>query len=120
MASSVVEKIEENVQAEKDREAIEKCKKAYEITIANTFAQHHGNVKEVSKHLKSLKPSEIEIICRSLGQEHGAVAVGIAYIRNRLEADINKSEFELAADRNRFQKEGYDVGKRPGNTLKYN
>ena len=77
MASSVVGKIEENVQAEKDREVIEKCKKAYEITIANTFAQHHGNVKEVSKHLKSLKPSEIEIICRTLGQEHGAVAVDL-------------------------------------------
>jgi hypothetical protein len=118
MASSIVEKIEENVQAEKDREAIEKCKKAYEITIASTFAQHHGNVTEVSKHLKSLKPSEIEVICRSLGQQHGAI--GIAYIQKRLQADINKSEFELAADRNRLQKEGYDVGKRPGNTLKYN
>ncbi|GGC16128.1 MobV family relaxase [Dyadobacter sediminis] len=113
MASSVVGKIEENVQAEKDREAIEKCKKAYEITIASTFAQHHGNVKEVSKYLKSLKPGEIEVICRRLGQEHGAA--GIAYIQNRLQADINKNEFELTADRNRLQKEGYDIGRKLGN-----
>jgi len=118
MASSVVGKIEENVQAEKDREAIEKCKKAYEITIANTFAQHHGNVTEVSKHLKSLKPGEIEVICRSLGQEQGAVAVGIAYIQKRLQADINKSEFELAADRDKLHREGYDVGRNLKKNLK--
>jgi hypothetical protein len=118
MASSVVGKIEENVQAEKDREAIEKCKKAYEITIASTFAQHHGNVTKVSKYLKSLKPGEIEMICRSLGQEHGAVAVGIAYIQKRLQADINKSEFELASDRDKLRREGYDIGITPKRDLK--
>ena len=116
MISSILKKIKENAQAQQDQEAIEKCKKAYETTIASTFAQHHGNVTEVSKHLKSLKPDEIEVICSSLGKEHGAN--GIAYIQKRLQIDINKNEFELAADRDKLRREGYDIGRKQRNNLK--
>lgn len=116
MISNVLKKIKENAQAQQDREAIEKCKKAYEITIANTFAHHKGSAIEVSRYLKRLESDHIEEISKQLGQEQGEI--GVSYIRSRLQADINKNEIQLAADRNRLRKEGYDIGKKSENNLK--
>ncbi|GGC16024.1 MobV family relaxase [Dyadobacter sediminis] len=115
MGSSVVGKIEENVQAEKDREAIAKSKIAYETTIAKSFVHHKGSATEFSKYLKSLQPDDIEEISRKIGRDQGVI--GVEYIRHRLQVDINKNELQLAADRDSLLREGYDIGRKPGKNL---
>lgn len=110
MASSVSKKIKENSQAQQDREAIAKSKIAYETAMANSFVHHKGSATEFSKYLKSLEPDDIEEISKRIGQEQGKI--GVEYIRHRLQADINKNELQLAADRDRLRREGHDVGKK--------
>jgi hypothetical protein len=105
-----------NAKAEQDREAIAKSKIVYETTIAKSFAHHKGSATEFSKYLKSLQPDDIEEISKRIGQEQGKI--GVEYIRHRLQADINKNELQLAADRDKLRKEGYDVGKQRGTNLR--
>ena len=110
--SGVSRKIKANAQAEQDREAIAKSKIAYETTIANSFAHHKGSATEFSKYLKNLQPDDIDEISKRLGQEQGKI--GIEYIRHRLQADISKNELQLAGERDKLRREGYDVGRKPG------
>lgn len=112
MTSGVSRTIKANAQAEQDQESIAKSKIAYETTIAKSFAHHKGSAIEFSKYLKSLQPDDIEEISKRLGQEQGKI--GVEYIRHRLQADINKSDIQLAGDRDRLRKGGYDVGQKPG------
>lgn len=109
MSSGVSRTIRESARAEQDREAIAKSKIAYETTIAKSFAHHKGSVTEFSKYLKSLQPDDIEDISKRIGQEQGKI--GVEYVRNRLQADINKSELQLAGERDKLRREGHYVGK---------
>jgi hypothetical protein len=109
MLSGVYTTIRANARAEQDREAIAKTKIAYETTIAKSFAHHKGSATEFSKYLKSLQPDDIEEISKRLGQEQGKI--GVEYIRHRLQADIGKSELQLAGERDKLRREGYDIGK---------
>jgi hypothetical protein len=36
--------------------------------------------------------------------------IGVEYVWSRLQADIGKSELQLAGDRERLRRVGYDVG----------
>ena len=108
MLSGVSRATRANAKAEQDREAIAKSKIAYETTIAKSFAHHKGSATEFSKYLKSLQPDEIEEISRKIGRGQGII--GVEYVRSRLQADINKNELQLAADRDKLRREGYDVG----------
>lgn len=109
MLSGVSRTIRANARAEQDREAIAKSKAAYDTTIAKSFVHHKGSATEFSKYLKSLKPDDIEEISRKIGRDQGVI--GVEYVRSRLQADINKTELQLATDRDKLRREGYDVGK---------
>jgi len=115
MASSVSKKIKENAQVEQDRQAIAKSKTLYDSEIAKSFTHHKGSATEFSKYLKSLQPDDIEEISKRIGQEQGKI--GVEYIRHRLQADIGKSELQLAGEREKLRREGYDVGKNRGLNL---
>lgn len=108
MLSGITRTIRKNAQVEQDREAIAKTKVAYDTTMAKRFAEYKGSATEFSKYLKRLQHYDIEEISKRLGQEQGKI--GVEYIRHRLQADINKNELQLAADRDRLRKEGYEVG----------
>lgn len=115
MLSGVSRTIRANARAEQDREAIAKSKVAYDTTIAKSFAHHKGSATEFSKYLKSLQPDDIEEISRKIGRDQGVI--GVEYVRSRIQADINKNELQLADDRDRLRREGYDVGRNRGNNL---
>lgn len=68
------------------------------------------------KYMKSIQPNDIEEISKRLGQKQGNI--GVEYIRHRLQADIGKSELQLASERDKLRREGYDVGRKPGNNLR--
>lgn len=108
MLSGVSRTIRANARAEQDREAIAKSKVAYDTTIAKSFAHHKGSATEFSKYLKSLQPNDIEEISRKIGRDQGVI--GVEYVRSRLQADINKNELQLAGERDRLNKEGYNIG----------
>ena len=55
---------------------------------------------------------DIEVISKSIGQDQGAI--GVEYVRSRLQADISKSELQLAGERDKLRKEGHNVGRKPG------
>jgi len=116
MASSVSKKIKENAQVAQDRESIAKSKIIYETDMAKNFAGHKGSATAFSKYLKSLQPDDIEEISKRLGQEYGKI--GVEYIQHRLQADINKSDIQLAGGRDKLRREGYDVGKDRNKGLK--
>lgn len=69
-----------------------------------------GSATEFSKHLKRLQTDDIEKISKRLGQEQGTI--GVEYIRHCLQSDINKSALQLAGDRDKLRREGYDVGRK--------
>lgn len=108
MVSSVSKKIKENAKVEQDRQAIAKSKTLYDSEIAKSFAHHKGSSTEFSKYLKIIQPIDIEEISKRIGQEQGKI--GVEYIRHRLQADISKSELQLAGEREKLRREGYDVG----------
>ena len=116
MLSSVSRTTRENAQVEQDREAIAKSKIAYETTIAKSFAHYKGSTTELLKYLKSLQHDDIERISKILGQEQGKI--GVEYVRHRLQADINKNELQLAGERDKLRREGYDIGKQRENNLR--
>lgn len=103
-------------QAEQERVNIEKCKKVYGATIAGIFTHYKGIATEVSKYIQSLQPNQKEDVISRIGQEYGTK--GIFYVQSRLQTDINKIEFQLAAGRDKLRREGYDIGRKPGNSLK--
>jgi len=115
MANGILEKIRKNQEAEQERVNIEKCKSVYDATMAGIFAENKGSATETSKYLKKVQPTEIKYFVTSVGKEYGEK--GTSYVRNRLQADINKNELQLAADRDRLRREGYDVGRNRGNNL---
>ena len=108
--SSLTRTIRKNAQVEQDREAIAKTKVAYDTTIAKSFAHHKGSATEFSKYLKGLQPNDIEEISRKTGRDQGVI--GVEYVRSRLQADISKNELQLAGERDRLRREGYDVGRK--------
>jgi len=110
--SGLTRTIRKNAQVEQDREAIAKTKVAYDTIMAKKFAEYKGSATEFSKYLKRLEPNEIEEISRKVGRDQGLI--GVEYIRHRLQTDIGKSELQLAGDRDKLRKEGYDVGRKPG------
>jgi hypothetical protein len=116
MLSDITRTIRKNAQVEQDRQAIAKSKTLYDSEIAKSFAHHKGSVTEFSKYLKSLQPDDIEYISKRLGQEQGKI--GVEYVRNRLQADIGKSDLQLAGERDKLRREGYDVGKQKENNLR--
>ena len=75
-----------------------------------------GVPTEFSKYLKRLQPNEIGEISRKIGRYQGLI--GVEYVRSRLSADINKSDLQLAGERDRLRREGYDTGKKPSNNLR--
>jgi hypothetical protein len=38
--------------------------------------------------------------------------IGVEYVRHWLQADISKNELQLAGERDRLRREGYDVGRK--------
>jgi hypothetical protein len=115
MLSGLIRTIEKNAQVEKDQEVIDKTKMAYDTTIAKKFAEYKGSATEFSKYLKSLQPDDIEEISRKTGRTQGVI--GVEYVRSRLQADIGKSDLQLAGERDRLRREGYDVGQKAGKHL---
>jgi hypothetical protein len=107
--SGLTRTIRKNAQVEQDREAIAKTKVAYDTIMAKKFAEYKGSATEFSKYLKRLQPDEIEKISRKVGRDQGII--GVEYVRSRLQADINKNEFQLIGERNKLVREGYDVGR---------
>jgi len=85
--------------------------------MAGIFPEYKGSAAETSKYLKNLQPSEIEYFMNSIGKGYGKN--GTSYIRNRLEADINKNEFQLAGDRDKLRREGYNIGRDRGKNLNF-
>jgi len=116
MLSGITRTIRKNAQVEQDREAIAKTKVSYDTTMAKRFAEYKGSATEFSKYLKKLQPNEIEEISRKIGRNQGVI--GVEYVRSRLQADINKSELQLAGERDRLRREGYDIGKTQNRGLK--
>jgi hypothetical protein len=108
MLSGLTSTIRKNAQVEQDRDAIAKSKIAYDTTVAKKFAEYKGSATEFSKYLKGLQPNDIEEISRKTGRDQGVI--GVEYVRSRLQADINKSELQLAGERDRLRREGYEVG----------
>lgn len=82
---------------------------AYDTAIAKKFAEYKGSATEFSKYLKRLQPDDIEEISRKTGRDQGII--GVEYVRHRLQADIGKSDLQLASERDKLRREGYDVGK---------
>ncbi len=78
-------------------------------TIAKSFAHHKGSATEFSKYLKGLQPDDIEEISKKIGGEQGKI--GVEYVRSRLQADIVKSELQLAGERDKLRRQGYDTGR---------
>jgi hypothetical protein len=97
-----------NAQVEQDREAIAKTKVAYDTAIAKKFAEYKGSATEFLKYLKRLQPDDIEEISRKTGRAQGVI--GVEYVRHRLQADIGKSDLQLAGERDKLRREGYDTG----------
>jgi len=60
--------------------------------------------------LKSLQSNDIEEISRKIGRDQGVI--GVEYVRSRLQADIGKNELQLAGERDKLRREGYDVGRK--------
>jgi len=106
--SGLIRTIRKNVQVEQDREAIEKTKVAYDTTMAKKFAEYKGSATEFSKYLKRLQPDDIEEISRKTGRDQGVI--GVEYVRSRLQADIRKTDLQLAGERDKLRREGYDIG----------
>ena len=109
MANGIFERIRKNQEAEQEKVNIEKCKKVYDATMAGIFAHYKGSATEVSKYLKNLQPDQKEDIINKIGNEYGTK--GTFYVQSRLQADINKNEFQLATDRDKFWREGHDIGR---------
>ncbi|WP_407430453.1 MobV family relaxase [Arcticibacter sp.] len=109
MLSGLIRAIRKNAQVEQDREAIAKTKVSYDTTMAKKFAEFKGSATEFSKYLKRLQPDDIEEISKKIGRDQGII--GVEYVRSRLQADIGKTELQLAGERDRLRREGYDAGK---------
>ena len=118
MVNGIFERISKKQEAEEERINIEKCKKVYDATMAGTFAYYKGSATEVSKYLKGLQPDDKENIINRIGQDYGTK--GTFYVQSRLQADINKNEFQLAADRDKLRRDGHDIKENPGDNLSQN
>lgn len=108
MTSSILKKIEDNMQAERQKESILKSKKVYDINLAKIFKEHNSNTSDVSRYLKNLKIDDIVDMVNAFGKPYGDA--GITYIRGRIVEDMAKSELQLKSDKEQLNKEGHDIG----------